>query len=77
MKVLATGATGQYAHQVATALVAQGIDIRDPAKADEARMAGATETVEVGLADADAVGEDLHGADGVFLITPAFTRTPR
>jgi uncharacterized protein YbjT (DUF2867 family) len=77
MKVLATGATGQYAHHIVTALVAQGIDVRDPAKADKARRAGATETVEVGLADADAVGEDLHGAEGVFLITPAFTRTPR
>jgi uncharacterized protein YbjT (DUF2867 family) len=76
MKVLATGATGQYAHHVVTALVAQGIDVRgvvhDPAKADEARSAGATETVEVDLADADGVAEALNGVDGVFLITPAF-----
>lgn len=76
MKVLATGATGQYAHHVVTALVAHGIDVRgvahDPAKADEARRAGATETVQVDLADADAVAEALHGVEGVFLITPAF-----
>jgi uncharacterized protein YbjT (DUF2867 family) len=36
MKVLATGATGQYAHHVVTALVAHGIDVRgvvhDPAR---------------------------------------------
>ena len=76
MRVLATGATGQYAHHVVTALIAQGIDVRgvahDPAKADEARRAGATETVQVDLADADAVAEALHGVEGVFLITPAF-----
>jgi uncharacterized protein YbjT (DUF2867 family) len=76
MKVLATGATGQYAHHVVAALVAQGIDVRgvvhDPAKVDEARTAGATETVQVDLADADGVTEALHGVEGVFLITPAF-----
>src|ERR1700753_2452918 len=76
MKVLATGATGQYAHHVVTALVARGIEVRgvvhDPAKAGEARTAGATETVQVDLADADGVAEALHGVDGVFLITPAF-----
>src|ERR1700744_3287778 len=76
MKVLATGATGQYAHHVVTALVARGIEVRgvvhDPAKAGEARIAGATETVQVDLADADGVAAALHGVDGVFLITPAF-----
>lgn len=80
MKVLATGATGQYAHHVVTALVAQGIDVRgvvhDPAKAEQARAAGATETMQVDLANDDAndngVAEALRGVDGVFLITPAF-----
>jgi uncharacterized protein YbjT (DUF2867 family) len=76
MKVLATGATGQYAHHVVTALVARGVDVRgvvhDPAKADEARRAGATETVEVDLTDNSGIAEALHGVDGVFLITPAF-----
>jgi uncharacterized protein YbjT (DUF2867 family) len=76
VKVLATGATGQYAHHVVTALVAQGVDVRgvvhDPAKADEARRAGATETVEVDLTDADGIDGALAGMDGVFLITPAF-----
>jgi uncharacterized protein YbjT (DUF2867 family) len=76
MKVLATGATGQYAHHVVTALIAQGVDVRgvvhDPAKADQARSAGVTETVEVDLADRRGVAEALHGVDGVFLITPAF-----
>lgn len=76
MKVLATGATGQYANHVVAALVAQGIDVRgvahDPGKADAARRAGATETVQVDLADADGIAEALHGVEGVFLITPAF-----
>ena len=76
MKVLATGATGQYAHHVVTALIAQGVDVRgvvhDPAKADQARSAGVTETVEVDLADRRGVAEALHGEDGGFLITPAF-----
>ncbi|OBI84887.1 SDR family oxidoreductase [Mycobacterium sp. 1245805.9] len=76
MRVLATGATGQYAHHVVAGLAAQGIDVRgvvhDPAKADEARRAGATETVRLDLADADGVAEALDGVDGVFLITPAF-----
>lgn len=76
MKVLATGATGQYAHHVVSALVAQGIDVRgvvhDPAKADEARRAGAAETVQLDLADADGVAEAVRGVDGIFLITPAF-----
>lgn len=76
MKVLATGATGQYAHHVVTALAARGIEVRgvvnDPAKADQARQAGATEIVQLDLADTDGVAEALHGVDGVFLITPAF-----
>jgi len=76
MKVLATGATGQYGHHVVTALVAHGIDVRgvvhDPAKADEASSAGAAETVQVDLADTDGVAEALLGVEGVFLITPAF-----
>jgi uncharacterized protein YbjT (DUF2867 family) len=76
MKVLATGATGQYAHHVVTALAAQGVDVRgvvhDPAKADEALRAGATETIEADLTDTDAIADALHGVDGVFLITQAF-----
>ena len=76
MKVLATGATGQYAHHVVTALTVQGIEVRggvhDPTKADEARRAGATETVELDLTDTDGFAKALHGVDGVFLITPAF-----
>ena len=76
MKVLATGATGKYAHHVVTALAAQGLEVRggvrDPDKADAARNAGATETIELDLSDTGSVAEALRGADGVFLITPAF-----
>jgi uncharacterized protein YbjT (DUF2867 family) len=52
-------ATGQYAHHVVTALVAQGIEgrgvVHDPDKADEAHRARATETAQADLTDADGV----------------------
>lgn len=76
MKVLATGATGQYAGLVVPALVERGIEVRalihDPGKADLARRHGATETVEADLADRASLDAALDGVDGAFLITPAF-----
>lgn len=44
----------------------------DTDKSDEARRRGASETVELDLADERAVGAALEGVDGIFLITPAF-----
>jgi uncharacterized protein YbjT (DUF2867 family) len=76
MKVLATGATGDYAGLVVPALVEHGIEVRaivhDPAKADIARAHGASETVHADLADPASLDRALDGVDGVFLITPAF-----
>lgn len=76
MKVLATGATGTYAHHVVAALTEQGVEVRgavrDPDKTDDARRAGAAETVGLDLTDTGSVADALRGVDGVFLITPAF-----
>jgi uncharacterized protein YbjT (DUF2867 family) len=76
MKVLATGATGQFAGLVVPALVERGIEVRavvhDPDKADVARRHGAVETVPADLSDRASLDAALDGVDGAFLITPAF-----
>lgn len=76
MKILATGATGQFAALVVPALVERGVEVRamvhDPAKADIARRNGAAETVHADLADRASLEQALDGVDGAFLITPAF-----
>jgi len=76
MKVLATGATGQFAGHVVSALVERGIDVRavvhDPNKADIARSYGATETISADFTDRASLDAALDGVDGAFLITPAF-----
>ncbi|HEY0936595.1 MAG TPA: NmrA family NAD(P)-binding protein [Trebonia sp.] len=76
MRVLAVGATGQFAGLVLPALVSRGIQVRalvhDPAKRDQAREAGAGETVPGDLRDPASLDAALDGVDGVFLIIPAF-----
>jgi len=76
MRVLAIGATGQYAGLVVPALVSRGIQVRalmhDPAKQDQVRAAGADESVSGDLRDPASLRTALDGVDGVFLIIPAF-----
>ena len=76
MKVLATGATGKFAGLVVPALVSHGIDVRavvhDPGKKHLPVDRGAGETVDADLRDPASLRAALDGADGVFLITPAF-----
>ena len=76
MKVLATGATGKFAGLVVPALVSHGIDVRavvhDPGKKHIPLERGAGETVDADLRDPASLRAALDGADGVFLITPAF-----
>lgn len=76
MRVLAIGATGQFAGLVVPELVAKGLTVRalvhDPAKADRARDLGADETVPGDLRDRASIDEALAGVDGVFHVTPAF-----
>lgn len=76
MKVLATGSTGYFAHHIVPALAARGVEVRalvhDPAKADRALRAGATETVIADLRDPDSLADALDGVDGLYLILPAF-----
>jgi uncharacterized protein YbjT (DUF2867 family) len=76
MRVLAVGATGQFAGLVVPALVAQGLQVRalvhDPTKADRVRALGAVETVPGDLRDRVSMDAALDGVDAVFHITPAF-----
>ena len=76
MRVLAIGATGQFAGLALPALVSRGVQVRalvhDPAKRNRARDAGADEVVLGDLRDPASVRSALDGADGVFLIIPAF-----
>lgn len=73
MKVLVTGATGQFARHVVPALE-RGIEVRavvhDPRKADLPRSHGATETIPADLTDRASLDTALDGVDGAFLITP-------
>ncbi len=76
MRVLAIGATGQFAGLVVPALVAQGLRVRalvhDPSKTDKVRELGADETVAGDLRDRASIDAALVGVDAVFHITPAF-----
>ena len=76
MRVLATGATGKFAGLVVPALVSHGIDVRavvhEPGKKHIPLERGAGETVDADLRDPASLRAALDGADGVFLITPAF-----
>lgn len=76
MRVLAIGATGQFAGLVVPALVAQGLQVRalvhDPAKTDTVRELGADEIAPGDLRDRASVDAALAGVDAVFHITPAF-----
>ena len=76
MRVLAIGATGQFAGLVVPALVSRGVDVRafvhDPAKQGQAKDAGAGEATVGDLRDLASVRAALDGVDGVFLIIPAF-----
>jgi uncharacterized protein YbjT (DUF2867 family) len=76
MRVLAIGATGQFAGLVVPALVSRGVQVRalvhDPAKKDQVLEAGADEAVAGDLRDPASVRAALDGVDGVFLIIPAF-----
>lgn len=76
MKILATGATGQFAGLVVPALVRAGHEVRgvvhDTTKAGIARGHGAQETVQADLRDRASLDAALDGVDGAFLITPAF-----
>lgn len=76
MRVLAVGATGQFAGLVVPALVAKGLQVRalvhDPAKADRVRELGADEAVAGDLRDRESIDKALDGVGGVFHVTPAF-----
>jgi uncharacterized protein YbjT (DUF2867 family) len=76
VKVLATGATGKFAGLVVPALVSHGIGVRavvhEPGKKHIPLDRGAGETVDADLRDPASLRAALDGADGVFLITPAF-----
>jgi uncharacterized protein YbjT (DUF2867 family) len=76
VKILATGATGRFAHPIVTALVRSGVEVRavvhDAAKSAMVRRLGAHEIVQADLGDPDSLRDALRGIDGAFLITPAF-----
>src|SRR5579859_1058968 len=76
MRVLAIGATGQYAGLVVPALAARSVQVRalvhEPAKLAQAKGAGAAEAVAGDLRDPASLRAALDGVDGVFLIIPAF-----
>src|ERR1700734_4177299 len=76
MRVLAIGATGQYAGLVVPALASRGVQVRalvhDPAKQGQVLKAGADEAVAGDLRDPASVRAALDGVDGVFLIIPAY-----
>src|SRR5580693_1287246 len=75
VRVLAIGATGQFAGLVVPALVSRGVQVRalvhDPAKQDRVRDAGADQAVVGDLRDPVSLRAALDGVDGVFLIIPA------
>lgn len=76
MRVLAIGATGQFAGLVVPALASKGLQVRalvhDPAKADRVRELGADEAVAGDLRDRASIDAALNGVDAVFHVTPAF-----
>lgn len=74
--VLAVGATGKFAGYVVPELVKRGAKVRalvrDPAQADAAKAAGATEVAIGDLRDSTSVANAVAGVDGIFHIGPAF-----
>lgn len=74
--VLAVGATGKFAGYVVPELVKRGAKVRalvrDPAQADAAKAAGATEVAIGDLRDSASVANAVAGVNGVFHIGPAF-----
>lgn len=76
MRVLAIGATGQFAGLVVPALAAKGVTVRalvhDPVKAGRVRDLGADEAVPGDLRDRASIDAALNGVDAVFHVTPAF-----
>ncbi|GGA51385.1 epimerase [Nitratireductor aestuarii] len=74
--VLAVGATGKFAGYVVPELVKRGAKVRalvrDPAQADAAKAAGATEVAIGDLRDSTSVANAVAGVNGVFHIGPAF-----
>jgi uncharacterized protein YbjT (DUF2867 family) len=72
MRVLAVGATGQFAGLVVPTLVSRGVQVtafaHDPAKQDRAGDAGADEAIAGDLRDPASVRAARGGVDGVFLI---------
>src|ERR1700727_732458 len=80
MRVLAIGATGQFAGLVVPALAARGVRVRalvyDPAKQDRVREAGADQAVAGDLRDPASLRAALDGVDGGFLVIPASAAGP-
>jgi uncharacterized protein YbjT (DUF2867 family) len=76
VRVLAIGATGQFAGLVVPALVSKGLQVRalvhNPAKAERVRDLGADEAVPGDLRDRASIDAALKGIDAVFHVTPAF-----
>lgn len=78
MKVLAVGATGQYAGLVVPELHQRGVTVRallrDRRREAEVRQRGAEEIVIGDLADPVSLRKAAEGVDGVFHINPSFAR---
>jgi uncharacterized protein YbjT (DUF2867 family) len=76
MKVLAVGATGEFAGLVVPELKKRGATvlalIRRPEQAEEARRQGADGTIFGDLNDLESLRRATKGVDGVFHINPAF-----
>jgi uncharacterized protein YbjT (DUF2867 family) len=76
MKVLAVGATGQYAGLVVPELLQRGVTVRallrDRRREAELRQRGADEIAIGDLSDPSSLRNAVEGVDGVFHINPGF-----
>lgn len=76
MRVLAVGATGQYAGLVAPELHQRGVTVRallrDRRREAEVRQRGAAEVAFGDLEDPSSLREAVEGVDAVFHINPSF-----
>ncbi|HEX3662705.1 MAG TPA: NmrA family NAD(P)-binding protein [Acidobacteriaceae bacterium] len=76
MKVLAVGASGQYAGRVVPELQQRGVIVRallrDRRRESEVRQQGAAEIAIGDLADPASLHQAVEGVDGVFHINPSF-----
>ncbi len=76
MKILMTGATGEFAGMILPELLSRGITIRalvrDEQKASVARERGAQEIAIGDLDDAESLKDAAQGIDGVFHLNPGF-----